>query len=232
MKQKNIEKRYLQATELRVADQTADELPNIVGYAAVFDVLSVPMWGFREKIAPGAFTKSLASVPDVRALVDHMSEKILGRTKSGTLALEENKKGLKATITPPDTTLGRDTVESIRRGDLGEMSFAFRTISDKVEIISEEEIRTLLELDLVDVSVVTYPAYQQTSVAVRAAMETVGIDQLAIARILFRADRGLTICPDDIATAKASIAQLQAALVMPTSVRDALRTRLDAATKE
>lgn len=138
-------------------------LPKITGYAAVFDKKSEDM-GFREIIRHGAFTRTLKEGADVRALVGHDPDKILGRNTAGTLDIEVNKKGLKVSIQPPDTTVGRDTVESIRRGDLDAMSFGFRTVDD--EWNEDYTERELLDVDLFDVSVVAFPAYQQTSAAI------------------------------------------------------------------
>lgn len=161
------ERRFLKVSELRITGGGDDKPKTIVGYAAVFNKLSEDLGGFREKIAKGAFTATLESGDDVRALVDHDTGKILGRNKSGTLKLEQNSKGLKATIKPADTQAGRDIMTSLERGDIDGMSFGFRTITDKWETVNDEEIRTLMEVKLFDVSVVTYPAYPDTSVAVR-----------------------------------------------------------------
>lgn len=161
------ERRYINVSELRITG--GDDKPKtIVGYPAVFNKLSEDLGGFREKISPGAFTATLEKGDDVRALIDHDSGKVLGRNKSGTLKLEQNTKGLKATIKPADTNAGRDIITSLNRGDIDGMSFGFRTITDKWETINGEEIRTLEEVQLFDVSVVTYPAYTDTSVAVRS----------------------------------------------------------------
>jgi len=165
-----IERRFMAGIELRTE---GGKPPKIVGYAAVFDKISEPLYEmrYREKIAKGAFKNSLAKSPDVRALVDHEPGRILGRTKAGTLAVREDDAGLFVEINPPDTTVGRDTMESIRRGDVSGMSFAFRTIDDAWETRDGEELRTLKEIELVDVAVVTYPAYPDTSVAVRSLAE-------------------------------------------------------------
>lgn len=159
------ERRSMQGVELR-AD--GDGLPMIEGYAAVFDSLSVNLGGFRERIDKGAFAASLAAGADVRALVDHDPAKIIGRNKSGTLAVSEDERGLKVSIKPPDTSVGRDVVESIRRGDLDSMSFGFVAKDDEVRHDGGETIRVLRAVDLFDVSVVAYPAYQDTAVAVRS----------------------------------------------------------------
>lgn len=161
-----IEVRYLPACELRVEE--SDSLPKIVGYAAVFNSLSHDLGGFRERIKPGAFRDALASQPDVRALVDHDPGKILGRTKSGTLTLSEDERGLLAVITPPDTTLGRDLVTSLRRGDIDGMSFGFVAVKDKWGREEGVAVRELEQVNVFDVSVVGTPAYADTSVALRS----------------------------------------------------------------
>lgn len=150
--------------EVRGADQST----TLEGYAAVFDSLSADLGGFREIIAPGAFKRSLKEGADVRALVDHDPGKIIGRNKAGTLTLREDDHGLKVRIKPPDTTAGRDIVESMRRGDVDQMSFAFTVVSDEWRTLEGEEVRTITDADLHDVSVVTYPAYADTAVAVRS----------------------------------------------------------------
>jgi len=147
-----------------------DEKPKIRGYAAVFNKLSDVLGGFREKIAPGAFRKTLKEA-DVRALFNHDPNVVLGRTSTGTLSLKEDDKGLFMEIEPPDTAPARDLLTLIERGDVDQASFAFRVIVDEWKNEeSEMPIRTLKEVQLFDVSPVTYPAYPQTSVDVRAQM--------------------------------------------------------------
>lgn len=168
VKEAGVERRFIPAAELRIDEAEGDdEKLTITGYASVFGSQSLDM-GFREVVHRGAFKRSLSDGADVRALVDHDPSRLLGRTKSGTLSLKTDKTGLRATINPPDTTAGRDTVESLRRGDLDGMSFAFRTVSDKWETKDGQDVRTLLDVDLLDVSIVTYPAYPDTSVQVRS----------------------------------------------------------------
>ena len=155
--------RYSPGLEIRAGE---DGKEKIRGYAAVFNSLSQDLGGFREKIAPGAFADSLNN--DVRALIDHDPARILGRSKAGTLRMKEDEHGLAVEIDPPDTTTGRDVVASIKRGDLSEMSFGFRTITDSWSKENGVQLRELRKVDLFDVSVVAFPAYQETSVSVRA----------------------------------------------------------------
>ena len=150
-----------------VAELRADEHDGkIRGYAAVFDSLSEDLGGFREQIAHGAFSDTLGA--DVRALWNHDANFVLGRTTSGTLTLREDSHGLAIEIDPPDTQQAKDLLISIRRGDVSQMSFGFYTQDDAWEQRDGENIRTLRKVELFDVSPVTYPAYQDTSVAVRS----------------------------------------------------------------
>ena len=140
----------------------------VAGYAAVCDSWSEDLGGFRERIAPGAFAESIGD--DVRALVDHRSELILGRTKAGTLRLAEDARGLAVEIDLPDTRVARDLAESMARGDVDQMSFGFTVAQDRwsrgIEGVAE---RTILRVGrLFDVSVVTFPAYPETEAAMRS----------------------------------------------------------------
>lgn len=160
------EERRIAVAELRVV--SADSGQKIAGHAAKFDLLSEDLGGFRERIAPGAFAKSIQSA-DVRALWNHDANIVLGRNKSGTLRLSEDSAGLAFEVDMPDTQLVRDMVLApIARGDVNQCSFGFYTVSDKWAKVDGEWVRTLLECELFDVSPVTYPAYPQTDVAVRS----------------------------------------------------------------
>ena len=142
----------------------------ITGYAAVFDQETRIGSMFREVIRPGAFTRAIEERQDVRALWNHDANFILGRTVADTLTLTEDDHGLRITIDPPDTQTGRDMVESISRGDVTEMSFAFVAREEKwVEDPEQLALRELIDVDLYDVSPVTYPAYSGTSVGLRSA---------------------------------------------------------------
>lgn len=165
------ETRTFALDELRVAADEAGAKPKIIGHAANFNMLSEDLGGFREKIAPGAFANSLKE-GDVRALWNHDSNIVLGRNKSGTLTLTEDEMGLAFEIDPPDTQLVRDMcISPMQRGDVTQCSFGFRTIKDHWEMIDDEVVRTLLEVEVFDVSPVTYPAYNSTDVAVRSMQQ-------------------------------------------------------------
>ncbi len=160
----NIEKRAF-PVELRVADDH-----KIIGHAAIFNRWSEDLGGFKERISPGAFAKALET-SDVRALWNHDPNIVLGRTKSGTLKLEEDSRGLKVEIDPPSWADGY--METIKRGDVSEMSFAF-VVSDTGEEW-EDNKRTINEFaQIFDVCPVTYPAYPQTDVKIRSLIEQIG----------------------------------------------------------
>lgn len=167
-----IERRFVSSdqarTELR-GSKEQDKLPTVVGHAAVFNKLSVDLGGFVERIRPGAFASAIER-DDVRALVDHDPSRIIGRNRAGTLRMAEDDEGLAVEIDPADTTVGRDAVESLRRGDVDGMSFAFRVLPDGEtwSIENGTYVRELTNVALYDVSVVTYPAYPDTDVAARS----------------------------------------------------------------
>lgn len=170
------ERRTFEVANLEV--RSADgQPPTIHGYAVVFDSWSEPMLGqngrlFRERILPTAFDRALSAGTDVRALWNHNSDMPLGRTRNGTLIIERDAIGLRVSITPADTTWGRDAVESIRRGDVSGMSFSFqvngRAGHDWLRGENGLAEHVLIDADLYEVSPVVFPAYRATSVDVRS----------------------------------------------------------------
>jgi HK97 family phage prohead protease len=163
--------------------------PVIRGYAAIFDsptTITQSYSAYNEVVAKGAFRKTL--------LYNHNPDNVLGRTKSGTLRLEEDSVGLRYEVQVPDTSWGRDLVELIRRGDVSQSSFAFAPVSQewtRAQTTEELDTRTLKEVKLYDVSVVTYPAYEDTVASLRSAStrELVALGRLA---------RGQQLDDDDI----------------------------------
>jgi HK97 family phage prohead protease len=147
----------------------------LVGYAALYNSASKDLGGFRETIAPGTFARSLREGADVKALFNHIPDNILGRTKSGTLTLSSDDRGLRWRCQlDPKQQRHVDIYRSVERGDIDECSFAF-TVAPGGQQWSEgpEENgqpmykRLLTDVDLLDVSCVTYPAYNSTSVDAR-----------------------------------------------------------------
>lgn len=158
------EKRSLMvAPELRAKGDGS----TLAGYAAVFNSPADIGTNFREVIAPGAFSSTLKEA-DVRALVDHDSGRLIGRTANNTLRLQEDERGLAVEIDLPDTSDGRDIRELVRRGDMDGMSFGFIVRHDEWDETSEPPTRTIHKVDLHEVSAVTFPAYNDTSLAMRS----------------------------------------------------------------
>lgn len=156
----------LEDVHLEVREEEGEPL-KLVGYAAVFGKLSLPMGFGREKVKRGAFLESIRD-DDVRALWNHDSNIVLGRMKAGTLKLSEDRKGLKTEITPPSNF---EFAETIKRGDVTGMSIRFTAQEQKFENLDssdpDDTIRTILKAKLTEVSPVTFPAFPDTKIAVR-----------------------------------------------------------------
>ncbi len=162
-KMKKIERRTYTVQDVEARSENG--VMTLSGYAAVFNDASLPL-PFKERIAPGAFRKTLTELPDVRLLINHEGLP-LARTKNGTLNLIEDERGLRFDAQLADTQEARDLWTLVQRGDVDQMSFAFRVIRQNWS--KDKSERTLTEVSLADgdVSVVTYPAYPTTSVEAR-----------------------------------------------------------------
>lgn len=159
-----MERRATPATpELRAAE--GEKVA--AGYAALFNTTAEIGDLFIERIMPGAFAETLRS-NDVIALVNHDPGRVIGRKSVGTLRLKEDAKGLAVEIDLPDTTDGRDLAEQLRRGDIGGMSFGFDVIRDEWDWSGAVPVRTLHEIRLGEVSAVAFPAYEDTTLALRS----------------------------------------------------------------
>lgn len=153
------------------AEQQENQPAHIVGYGSVFNILSEPLWGFREIIKPGAFDDVLND--DVRGLFNHDPNFILGRSTSGTLKISVDSRGLHYDIEAPDTQTIRDLVLApMKRGDITQSSFAFRVARSGDHWYEDDEGVVIREINkfsrLYDVSPVTYPAYQAAESTVRS----------------------------------------------------------------
>ena len=168
-----IETRRLTVNEFEVRQGPAGDGMSFSGYAAVFNSDSEPL-PFIERIAPGAFKRSLKSKNNIRMYLNHDSSMLLATTRAKTLRLAEDDRGLKVEADLPDTTVGRDLSTLIRRGDVDSMSFGFSVPARGDSWSDDGMVRELKEVRLYEVSVVTgFPAYQATSASVRS------LDQLA-----------------------------------------------------
>ena len=146
--------------------------PEIRGYAALYGEPSEDLGGFVEVIEQGAFSKAVGR-DDVRALFNHDANYVLGRNRADTLELIDDARGLQVVITPPETQWAADLITSMRRGDVDQMSFAFGVFDEEWGSQDDYPLRTLKDIKLYDVSVVTYPAYPQTSAAVRSKLDEI-----------------------------------------------------------
>jgi HK97 family phage major capsid protein len=159
------ERRTLDVAEMRT------EGKKLAGYAAVFGSLSSDLGGYQERIAPGAFTDVLASEPDVVLVLNHDEDKVLARTKSGTLTLSEDERGLAFEASLPNGPLGQDVREAVRRGDIDGASFQFVVGSEAWD--DTGQLRTINRVaELYDVTVATRGAYPAAHVELRTEQTT------------------------------------------------------------
>lgn len=148
---------YRATTELRATGR------KLVGIAAPY-MKPAQIGRFRETIMPGAFKATLATRADILGLLDHDPHKLLARTLNGSLRLSETSEGLAYELDLPNTTLGNDLRSMSEAGLLGGMSIAFRAVNEAWRSMAERE---LMEVDLVEVSVIQSHAAYETSVSLR-----------------------------------------------------------------
>ena len=168
-----IEKRFVAMEgklECRAAQEDGPRV--IAGYAAVFNEFSKPIWGwFREQIAPGAFED--ADMSNCVALYNHNTDDLLARVSSGTLKLTVDERGLYFEFEVPNTTVGNDVYELVKRGDISQCSFAFTVKEENWNYSTEDDQldeRTIVKFgEIRDISLVVNPAYEGTSVDARSA---------------------------------------------------------------
>lgn len=166
-----MERRFIKGGYVRAKQ---GDKPGIEGVAAVYNQTYDTGW-FSETIAAGAFSRALKEKQDVRCLFNHDVNQLLGRTRSGTLTMEDSSEGLKyACDTDPNTSVGRDVPAMIQRGDIDGCSFSFNVRKDTWSDEFDENGRYVTshrqidDLDLFDVGPVTFPAYTETSVGIRS----------------------------------------------------------------
>lgn len=205
-----IEYRAFPLAEIR-ADGA--EKPHIIGHAAVFDQRTELWPGMFERVSPGAFKKTIQEA-DIRALFNHDPNFVLGRNRAGTLTLAEDGRGLAIDNEPPDTQTVRDLVlEPMRRGDINQMSFAFRVVRQRWEedIEKDEITRVLDEVRLYDVSIVTFAAYPQADASLRSLFvdDETGIDLYALRLAMAKIDHKIAPSDEDRALIQQSIETLK-----------------------
>jgi len=193
----DVERRYLaQPVELRKSDGG----PGILaGYAAKYMRYSQNLGGFVEQVATRAFAKSLADRVSVLARYNHDDNYLLGTTEAGTLRMSSDDVGLPYEIDLPDTSAGRDVAVLANRGDLQYSSFAFHTIEDEWGVTEQGfPLRSLLNVQLVDVAPVNSPAYLDTSTGMRSLAERIHVDADDLGRVSLEEIRSRLLVAHDL----------------------------------
>ena len=188
------ERRMIQQASARVGvEERAEGELHIVGYAAVFydgspgtefEIFAE----FKERIMPGAFDRAMSEGDDARALFNHNVDHVLGRRSAETLKLSVDDTGLRYDIHPGDTSIAKDVLEHIKRGDVTGSSFAFRMVEQVFRTIEDVDIREIIAVELFDVGPVTFPAYDATTTGVRAGSDGEG-EALANYQVWKRGER-------------------------------------------
>jgi len=203
-KRELIERRYPKTGEIRLDGEESS--PKITGYAAVFDQWADIGGWFKESVRKGAFKKTIKE-NDIRALWNHNESYVLGRNRSQTLTMSEDDNGLWVEIDPVPATWADDLIKSMRRGDVNQMSFGFIVNKEDVDVKANQ--RTLVDVTLFDVSVVTFPAYPTTTAQVRSMFihETEAeVDEWAeFYRLAEKLQRGEELTSDELRTLRAYI---------------------------
>ena len=157
------------ATKFETREDGEEHVPHISGYFASFtDVYEIAP-GMTESIAKGAFSRSLGG--DIRALVNHDTTLVLGRTKAHTLELKEDEHGLWGDITiNPNDVDAMNLYERVKRGDVDQCSFGFEIVGEETEVRPDGSVHwTLTDVNLFEVSACTFPAYKETNISARNA---------------------------------------------------------------
>lgn len=165
-----LERRYVTNATLEVESREEGNAPVLRGVIP-YNSLSVDLGGFREVFRPGAFSETIER-DDIVGLFNHETSLILGRKSAGTLRFQDSESGLSYSLDLPDTQAGRDVMVSVRRGDIIGTSFAFLIDNcerdERWERGNEYATRNVLKARLMDVSPCTYPAYPDSTVALRS----------------------------------------------------------------
>lgn len=186
MPNKVLERRTIQ-TEVEVRAQGSKVW--IEGYAAVFGKRSGNLGGFVEEVGKSAFNKTIQEA-DIRALINHDPNQVLGRRKAGTLELAIDTNGLHYRTLPPNTTYAKDLLELLDRGDVNQSSFQFWKVQDdwKYDEGADVAVRTLIEVGLIDVSPVTFPAYEDATSGIGRSVALDGLSKRSGLSIVDLAD--------------------------------------------
>ena len=193
------------------ADASDDKPLRIVGHPVVYNRWSEDLGGFVERILPGAGAKTISEA-DIRVLLNHDPNYLLGRNTAGTASFTESSVGIRMETFPADTPTIRDLViVPMQRRELTQMSFSFRTVRDAWREPDDPANkhrsdglweRDVAEFQMFDASIVTFPAYRQTDAAVRASIGILDgiadLDLRGLTGLLTRAERGFPLTEPDV----------------------------------
>lgn len=169
MSERLMQKREVRPISTEFTARAEGDNPTIEGYFAVFNSIYEIAPGMTESVAPGAFSRTLAS--DIRALTNHDTTLVLGRTKAHTLELREDEHGLwgKVSINPNDRD-AMNLYERVKRGDVDQCSFGFEIVNEETDFREDGSIHwTITDVNLFEVSACTFPAYRETNINARSA---------------------------------------------------------------
>ena len=208
-----VETRRIHINDFELRQGPTGDGMSFTGYAAVFNSDSEPL-PFIERIASGAFKKSLKGRNTIKMYMNHDSSMLLASTRSKTLRLEEDSKGLLVNADLPDTTVGRDLSVLMKRGDVDSMSFGFSVPSGGDKWSDDGMTRELRQVRLHEVSVVTgFPAYTATSASVRSLdilAERTGVDADKLAEAITVLEAGGTLSDESADLLSSAVSKLRA----------------------
>jgi HK97 family phage prohead protease len=207
-----VETRRINVNDFEIREAADGAGMTFSGYAAVFNSPSEPL-PFTERIAPGAFTRSLRSRNEIKLFVNHDSSRVLASKRAGTMRLSEDAYGLRVEADLPDTTDGRDMAVLIRRGDIDSMSFGF-TIPQGGDSWSDDgQQRELREIRLHECSIVTgFPAYTSTTASVRSLdglVDATGIEADKLNAAITALEKGETLDDELAGVLDAAVSKLR-----------------------
>lgn len=187
--------------QARAIESEEDDFIRITGYGAVFHK-TYDVHGMKERIAPGAFAKTLNGSPDIRGMFNHDPSFLLGRTKSGTMDVIEDKRGLAYEIRADKLDPQAQSVSrKIARGDVDGSSMAFFAVNQEwEEKDGKPTLRTITEIELIETGPVTMPASPSTTAKIQRALDEHGIDLDALTGIAVKRQAGfrLSMAEDDL----------------------------------
>lgn len=208
-----VEQRRITVNEFEVRDAQEGAGTTFVGLAAAFNAPSQPL-PFIERIAPGAFSRSLRSRNEIKLFVNHDTSRVLASKRAGTLRLWESDRGLEVEADLPDTTDGRDMATLLKRGDVDSMSFGFSVPKGGDSWSDDGQERELREVRLHEVSIVTgWPAYEQTAASVRSLdglVDATGLEAEKLNAAITALENGETLDDDLAAVLDEAVTKLRA----------------------